>query len=416
MTISRRDFLKITAASGTAGIFYGMLPGIALATDGDNASSGSDILINVFQRGAADGLNMIVPYGDPDYYANRPSLAIAKPDSGNPDAALMLDGFFGLHPAMSALLPIFQAGGLAMVHATGSLDSTHSHFESQVFVDRGFIGISEVNDGWVGRYLQNAVTDQQSVFRGLAMGNSVQISLRGEISAVAMQNIASFDLQAPDSESNLIKTQLNTLFSHGSILDATSNTTLAAIEQLKTANPQQFTEENGAVYPDTVFGQQMKEIGQMIKADMGVQVACVDLGGWDTHEGQAATMATLAAEFADSLAAFHTDMGTRMNNITLVSLTEFGRRLEENASGGTDHGRGNVAFFMGGGVNGGQVYANWPGLNQEALSGPGDLMPTVDYRTLISEMSEKRLAVNPAHLFPDFQPEPYLGLFRTRTG
>jgi len=376
--------------------------------------SNPDILIYVFQRGAADGLNLVVPYADTNYYANRPTLSIPAPGSGE-GSAIDLDGFFGLNPDLAALMPIYQANDLAMIHACGSEDSTHSHFKTQVFVDRGTVD-STVGTGWLARYVNSNGNNTDSAFKSVAMNSAIPSSLSGADSVVALSSIEGFNINAPEPESDLINQQLLDMFSGTQSLDNAAQATFAAVDIIQQINPDDYPVDNNAQYPDSQFGNKFKDLGILIKSDIGIETASVDIGGWDTHDSQANTLSQLAQDYANSLAAFYTDMGDRMANITIVTITEFGRRLAENGSGGTDHGTGNVAFVMGGGVNGGQVYTDWPGLSTNDLVGPGDLAATTDYRTVIAELLDKRLFFNDHEtVFPGFDVPEYLNLFEFKS-
>lgn len=373
----------------------------------------ADIIIHIFQRGAADGLNLLVPYADPDYYANRPTLAIPAPGTGN-GSAIDLDGFFGLNPDLSALLPIYYAQDLAMVHACGSLqDVTHSHFKAQAIIDRGTFDDS-VTTGWLARF-GNSYNEGAITFQAVAMNTSITPNLSGANAVVALNSINGFGITVPESETELISNQLLDLFSGEQSLDQAALATLSAVNIIAEITPQDFPVENDAQYPDSRFGRKLKDLAILIKADIGIDIASVDIGGWDTHDSQAPALSQLAQDYANSLAAFYYDMGERMKNISIVTITEFGRRVAENGSAGTDHGTGNVAFVMGGGVNGGQVYSDWPGLSEDAQVGPGDLAATTDFRTVIAELLDKRLFFSDHEtVFPEFEVPEYLGLFETK--
>jgi len=378
-----------------------------------------DVLICIFQRGAADGLNMVVPVGDDNYYKNRPTIKIAQP-SGAAGAAIDLDGFFGLHPSLAPFKELWDDGVLAAVHATGSPDGTHSHFDAMDFMERGTPGSKSIPTGWIGRHLGSVDTSgNTSPFRAVGMGTLVQASLRGPVSATALRSIADFHLGGKGAVASQIATfqaSLSSLYADDAWLDLQAQQTVNAINTLAAKNPGAYQPQNGAKYPDTDFGSAMMQVAQLIKADLGMEVACVDLGGWDTHASQGGAtgqQADLLAELAGGLAAFHADLADRMSRIIVVTMSEFGRRLLENGSGGTDHGHGNCMFVLGGGVNGGKVYADWPGLAPEQLSSPGDLAITTDYRTVLAEIVDRRL-LNPklADVFPGFTPPAYLGLTR----
>ena len=378
-----------------------------------SASDNPDILIYIFQRGAADGLNLIVPHGDSDYYANRPNLAIPAPGNGE-GSAIDLDGFFGLNPDLAALLPIYDNQDLAMVHACGSVEGTHSHFETQAFVDRG-TNEKTIGSGWLARYVNSYDDAQSTTFKSVAMNSATPKSLDGAIDVVSLGSIDGFSIISAPTEVDLIKNNLLALFSGDESLDLVAQSTFSAIDSVAEINPDDFPVENNAQYPNSDFANRLKDLAILIKSGIGVETASVDIGGWDTHDAQAAALTQLSQNYANSLAAFYYDLGERMANISIITITEFGRRLRENGSGGTDHGTGNVAFVMGGGVNGGQVYTDWPGLSQGDLVGPGDLAPTTDYRTVISECLDKRLYFNDHQTtFPGFEVPEYLGLFKTK--
>lgn len=392
MNVTRRDFITLDVAGG------------------------SDQLVCLFLRGAADGLSLAVPYGDPDYYRLRPNLAIPAPGATE-SSALKLDNeaFFGLHPAMSPLLPIFSAGQLAIVHACGSPSDSRSHFDAQDYMERAWLEKGGVLTGWIGRHLET-VSGDSAPFRAVALGNATPASLRGSVPATAVADIESFGVQARASELPTLTVALQALYVGSTALDSAGQQVLAAEAALAAANPAQYSPENGAVYPDSSFGQAMSQIAQLLKTDsLGVKVATVDLGGWDTHSGQAGSLPPLITNLANGLAAFAVDMGARMNGVTVVAMSEFGRRAYENASGGTDHGHGGCLWLLGGGVNGGKVYGQWPGLAENQIYGGGDLQVTTDWRTILGELVLKRLS-NPAldTVFPGYAMPTFLNVFKDR--
>ncbi|TDJ33037.1 MAG: DUF1501 domain-containing protein [Gammaproteobacteria bacterium] len=407
MKITRRKFLKV---SGLAAAVPLAGPRISLAFSG-NKGSDRDILISVYQRGAADGLNIIVPYFDGRYYDLRPTLAVDPP--GAPNGALDLDGSYGMHPTMTALRDIYDAGDLAVVHAAGSPHPSHSHFDAQDFMERGILEKIGAYTGWLGRYMElTSPFKADSPFRVLGMGTSVQITIRGNVAAIAMYDIDGFDLYAQEPEANAIRTALQALYPGDDLLDVSAQQTFAAVDLLAAANPLQYAPDNGAQYPETEFSRQLMQIGQMIKADVGLEVAAIDFNGWDHHDGELGILPSMLQEFSNALAAFNQDMGDRMNNITLTTTTEFGRRAYENGSVGTDHGHGGVMFAMGKNVNGGQVYVDWPGLQQQQLYEQGDLDVTTDFRLVLGELLDKRGGgTDLNYVFPDYQMPSFLGIF-----
>lgn len=410
---SRRGFLH---AFGLGGLTLpAWFPRVAFSAA---PSTQRDVLVCIFLRGGADGLNVVVPFGDDDYHRSRPSLAIPQPGSGK-SAALDLDGFFGFHPSLAPLKELYDDGVLAAVHATGSPDKTHSHFDAMDFMERGTPGSKAIPTGWLGRHLATLDTGNRSPFRAVGVGSLLPASLRGPVPATALRSIAGFHLQGrPGQEAEIARFQarLSSLYAGDAWLDLQARQTLEAVATLAAADPGSRKPANGARYPDSEFGRALRQTAQLIKADLGLEVACVDLGDWDTHAQQGRTtgpMADLLADLAAGLTAFFADLANRMGRITVVTMSEFGRRLRPNGSGGTDHGHGNFMFLLGGGVRGGRVYGDWPGLTADRLVGPGDLAITTDYRTVLAEILERRL-LNPrvGEVFPGFSSPGHLGLVR----
>ena len=409
--VSRRAFLSRGVQSAAALLFGNSLiavptwmPRFTLA-DPHKGPAG-DTLVCVFLRGGADGLNMVVPHGDDQYYEKRPFLNIPRPDDngsrvGN-GRSLDLDGFFGLHPALEPLHKIYQAGDMAFVHATGSPDETRSHFEAMDLMERGATSNGDYT-GWLARHLATLDTGNESALRAIGIGEMLPASLTGAVSATALQSIAEYHLQGRDEQIGEMQSLLQSLYSQqDDLLTAAANQTFAAIEVLAKVD----LDTGIGTYPEREFGEAMRMVAQLIKADIGVEVACVDLGGWDTHVAQGGAegmMANLMGQLAQGLAAFYEDLQDRMQRVTLVVMSEFGRRAQENGGLGTDHGHGNMMMVMGGGIRGGQVYADWPGLHDAQLVGPGDLAITTDYRDVIGELLHKRLN-NPqvADIFPGY--------------
>jgi uncharacterized protein (DUF1501 family) len=352
-----------------------------------------DTLVCIFLRGGADGLNIVVPHGDEQYYALRPNLSIPRPDDNRAASrAIDLDGFFGLHPTLEPLAEIYRAGDMAFVHATGSPDESRSHFEAMDLMERG----AAVNDytGWLARHLATLDTGNNSALRAIGVGDMLPAALTGAVSATALQSIADYHLQGRDERVGEMQAVLRTLYNQdNSILTAAAEQTIAAIEmldQIDTANYQ----SSGRAYPERGYGRSLQMVAQLIKAKVGVEVACVDLGGWDTHVAQGSTeglMARNLTELGQGLAAFYEDLGDLVGQVTVVVMSEFGRRAQENGGLGTDHGHGSMMMVMGGGIQGGQVLADWPGLHDEQLVGPGDLAITTDYRDVLGSLIHNRL-------------------------
>jgi len=405
MQTTRRGFVKNGALAlvGTSAIPSFLAR--AVMAESSAAAANHRKLVVIFQRGAADGLNIIVPYKEPNYYAMRPTLAI------QPNQVLDLDGFFGLHPSMAALQPLYRKGHLAIVHATGLPDSTRSHFDAQDFMESGTPGLKATADGWLNRVLQAEENVSRSPFRAIALGGQVPRTLEGRVPAIAVGNLQDFTIGGRGSSSSPIGDTLEQMYaaSPNSVLHGTGEETFEAVKMLKATNPQKYKPEHGAQYP-AAFGNNMKQIAQLLKADLGVEAAFADIGDWDTHQNQGNINGHLAnrlKEFSESIAAFWQDMGDDAEQITLITMSEFGRTARQNGSGGTDHGHGNVMFVLGGHVKGGRVYGKWPGLANEQLNEGRDLVITTDYRRVVGEVAYKTLGARNLHrVFPGAQVDP----------
>jgi len=415
---TRREFLGGLASVGAVGIskalFPSWMPKLAFRQQG---TAPGDVLVAIFLRGGIDGLSAVVPYGDgANYYDARPTLAVPEPGSDT-NAALDLNGYFGFHQSFAPLVDIYQAGGLAVVHATGSTDPSRSHFDAMQFMEYGTPGSKTTGTGWIGRHLQSAAWQNDSPFRAVGMGAMVPGSLRGPVSPLSLRSIADFHLKGREGELRRAQDALAQLYSIQAptdMLDTQAKLVFDTVDMLQSLNAGSYQPANGADYPsdDYGFGMGLRQIAQLIKADVGLEVACIDLGGWDTHENQGnhnGYFADLLSTLGRGLGAFYADLQDHMSDVSVVTMSEFGRRVSENASQGTDHGHGNFMLLMGGGVKGGQVYANWPTLAPEALN-DGDLAITTDYRDVLAEVVAQRLK-NPAldQVFPNFTPTP-LGL------
>ncbi|MBZ0283864.1 MAG: DUF1501 domain-containing protein [Anaerolineae bacterium] len=415
---TRREFLGGLASVGAVGIskamFPSWMPKLAFRQQG---SAPGDVLVAIFLRGGIDGLSAVVPYGDgANYYDARPTLAVPEPGTDS-NAALDLNGYFGFHQSLAPLVDIYQAGALAVVHATGSTDPSRSHFDAMQFMEYGTPGSKTTGTGWIGRHLQSAAWQNDSPFRAVGMGAMVPGSLRGPVSPLSLRSIADFHLKGREGELRRAQdalAQLYTIEAPTDMLDTQAKLVFDTVDMLQSLNAGSYQPANGADYPadDYGFGMGLRQIAQLIKADVGLEVACIDLGGWDTHENQGnqdGYFADLLGTLGRGLGAFYTDLQDHMSDVSVVTMSEFGRRVSENASQGTDHGHGNFMLLMGGGVKGGQVYANWPTLAPEALN-DGDLAITTDYRDVLAEVVAQRLK-NPAldQVFPNFTPTP-LGL------
>jgi len=381
----------------------------------DAPSPRKKILVAIFQRGAADGLNVVVPHGERAYYRLRPTIAIPRPalDASNrDDAAIDLDGFFGLHPSLAPLKSLYDQNHLAIVDAAGSPDPTRSHFDAQDYMESGTPGLKATQDGWMNRALP-AAEGKVSPVRAIALGQTLPRSMRGVQPAVALQSIESFQVRNADAAK-----QFESMYTAAKdpVLQATARETFEAMAMLQAIQRQGYTPSAGATYPRGRLGQSLQQVAQLIKSDAGVEMAFADVGGWDHHtnevgqrpsEGQ---LPNLLREFGGALTAFWKDMGDRMQDIVVVTMSEFGRTAHENGNRGTDHGHANCMFVMGGEVKGGKVYGKWPGLEKEQLYEGRDLALTTDFRDVLGELVARHLG-NPSVkcVFPGHDPK-FLGL------
>jgi uncharacterized protein (DUF1501 family) len=402
MRISRRVFLK---NSSVAMIGMSTLPAFLQRAVAATPTSSRKKLVVLFQRGAADGLNIVVPFAEPNYYRIRPSIAIPQSRQGGEGAALDLDGFFGLHPSLAPLVPLFQKQQLAIVHAAGSPDTTRSHFDAQDYMESGTPGVKATDDGWLNRALQQSAETDATPFRAVAMGANLPLTLRGSAPAIALPDVKQFRVFA---QSPAVQGGFEALYAQtvDQALRGTGTETFEAIDMLRKADPSRFQAENGAVYPNNRVGQTMQQVAQLHKADIGLEVTFVDTGGWDNHvnEGGAqGQLSNLLRDLGQSMAAFSQDMGDRMEDIVVVTMSEFGRTAHENGNRGTDHGHANCMFVMGGPVKGGKVYGRWPGLGPEQLNEGRDLALTTDFRSVLGEIISKHLGTQELNaVFPGF--------------
>jgi len=364
-------------------------------------------LIAIFQRGAVDGLNMVVPHGEHSYYDLRPSIAIPKPQAGNAEAAIDLDGFFGLHPGLASFKSLWDSRRLAIVHAAGSPDNTRSHFDAQDYMESGTPGIKATSDGWLNRYLQSKSDPEHSLFRAVSLTQNMPRVLQGKAPALAISNLADFAIRAGQASAN-VQGGFEAMYDQvvNDPLGGTGKETFEAVNYLKQVNPAQYKAENGAQYPRTPFGNSLLQIAQLIKAGVGLEIAFTDIGGWDTHvnEGNArGQLGNLLTQFGSAIAAFATDLGQRMDDVIILTMSEFGRTARENGNRGTDHGHANAMFIVGNSVRGGKVYGQWPGLKSDQLYEGRDLALTTDFRDVFGELARKHLGTSQlAPIFPGY--------------
>jgi uncharacterized protein (DUF1501 family) len=407
MAVNRRFFLK---SSGLALASFAAAPSFLKRAVAQSVGASKDrpIIIAIFQRGAADGISMVVPFGDRNYAGVRPQIAIPAPKGGSADTTIDLDGFFGLHPSLAPFKPIYDAGHLAIVHAVGSPDNTRSHFDAQDYMESATPGRKGTPDGWLNRYMQANKGAKATPFRAVSMTATMPRSLLGDAPAIAMTSISDFGVRGGQGSAS----SFEALYAGNSsdALHDTGKEAFEAVKMLRKANPQQYTAANGAMYPRSPFGQSLLQIAQLIKADVGLEVAFTDVGGWDTHSNQGAARGQLAnrlQDFAQAIAALYKDLGDRMSNVVILTMTEFGRTIRQNGSGGTDHGHSSCLFALGGPIKGGKVYGKWPGLATEQLYESRDLALTTDFRDVFAEVAVRHLrAANPNAIFPGFTSSP----------
>ncbi len=418
MAMNRRFFLKSSgialASIGLTSAAPSFLQRTALAQGANRVPGGRrKTLIAIFQRGAVDGLNMVVPYGEKNYYDLRPTLAIAQPKHGTPGESVVdLDGFFGLHPALAGFKPIWDAKRLAIVHAAGSPDNTRSHFDAQDYMESGTPGLKATADGWLNRYLQaQKPAAQVSPFRAVALTQNLPRVMQGRSPALAISNLNDFAIRAGQA-SAMVQGSFEDIYEQaaGDALKGTGKETFDAINYLKRVNPAQYKPENGAQYPRTQFGNSLLQIAQLIKAGVGLEIAFTDIGGWDTHVNEGGARGQLAlrlTEFGQGIAALNQDLGQRMDDVVVLTMSEFGRTARENGNRGTDHGHANAMFVIGGDVRGGKVYGPWPGLATDKLYEGRDLALTTDFRDVFGEVATKHLgAVELNKVFPGYIVSP----------
>jgi uncharacterized protein (DUF1501 family) len=409
-TLTRRALLK----GGACVLAATAAPPRFLARAAAAAEPRRRVLVAVFQRGAVDGLSMIVPHGDGDYAGARASIAIRAPRAGDAGAALDLDGFFGLHPAMAPLLPLWQSRALAVVHACGSPDTTRSHFDAQDYMESGTPGVKSTPDGWLARAAAT-LPAARSPFRAVALAPTLPRALRGDAGAISVASLARFDVRAA-TEAAVARKGFESLYEQGvqDLLHGTGRETFEAVRMLRSAGAASLAPAHGAAYPRSRLGQSLRQIAQLIRADVGLEIGFADAEGWDTHVGQGAEQGQLAfrlADFAAALAAFTQDLGDRMADVVVLTMSEFGRTVAENGNRGTDHGHATAMLVLGGGVRGGKVHGRWPGLARERLFEGRDLAVTTDFRALFGEVAGRHLGIaQPASLFPGWKGGAALGV------
>jgi uncharacterized protein (DUF1501 family) len=408
MTTSRRVFIKSGAA---AMLSLGFAPGF-LTRAAEAADARKRLLIAIFQRGAVDGLNMLVPFGDAEYYKLRPSIGIAQP--GREGAALDLDGFFGLHPRMAPLKPLYDQGLLAAIHACGSPDSTRSHFDAQDYMESATPGVKSTRDGWLNRYLQ--AINSSTPLQGVAVTRQTPRTMQGRAATLSFPGVDEFAVRDTMGSARAIQDSYSR--TTDALLNASARDAFEAMAVLQKATAGSYQPANGADYPRSPFGRAVQEIARIAKANVGLEVAFAEPTGWDTHVGQGASDGQLAGRLDDlarGIAALTRDLGDRMGDTVIMTMSEFGRAASQNGNGGTDHGHGNAMMLIGGPVKGGHVYGSWPGLQPEQRYESRDLAVTTDFRNVFAEVVTAHLGApvtSLTRILPGFTPTKPVGIIR----
>ena len=406
MSITRRVFLKggAMAVVGTAAI-PSFLTRAAFGAVQPSASNRR--LVVIFQRGAADGLNIVIPHAEKSYYAMRPSINIPR------QQVIDLNGFFGLHPSLAPLKPLWDQKYLAIVHAAGSPDETRSHFDAQDYMESGTPGVKSTSDGWLNRTVQTELGPADSPFRAVALGTSLPRILAGKAPALAVNSVSGFGIAGGNPAAAPMGNTFEAMYagSVDSVMHGTGRETFDAVKMLKSADPQKYAPAPGANYPKGRFGDALRQTAQLIKCNVGVQVAFTDIGGWDHHVNEGAVdgqLANVLRDFSQAIAAFWIDLGSLAEETVVVTMSEFGRTARENGNRGTDHGHANVMFVLGGPVRGGIVYGRWPGLDPSQLHEGRDLAVTTDFRTVLGETVFRHLGNHDlTTIFPEFDSSPH---------
>ena len=398
--ISRRIVIR---NGGLALVSLAFAPSFLTSTVAAAATARRKVLVAIFQRGAVDGLNMVVPYGERDYYTSRPTIGIARPGSADM-SALDLDGFFAFHPRLAPLQKLYARRELAIVHACGSPDNTRSHFDAQDYMETGTPGRKSTPDGWLNRYLQAKHAEEHSSFRAVSLTQQLPRMLQGREEAMAINQIGQFGIRGTDTMRASLESQYAR--ASDSVLGGTGREAFDAVKTLQAAMPQKYQPANGAEYPRSPFGQSMLQIGQLVKSDLGLEIAFTEVGGWDNHVNQGGATGQLATrldDFGRGIAALVADLGDRMDDVVILTMSEFGRAVSENGNRGTDHGHGNAMMAIGGAVKGGKVYGKWPGLKTEQRYESRDLAVTTDFRDVFAEVVVRHLGINdPSPIFPGY--------------
>ncbi len=409
--MNRRFFVK---SGALAFVTLGLTPGFVWRSACAEPNRRRKTLVCIFQRGAVDGLNVLVPFAEPAYYRMRPRIAIPEPGARE-GAALDLNGFFALNPALATFKDLYDRGLLAAVQGVGSPSATRSHFDAQYFMETAVPDVKTAADGWLNRAMPaSSCCDPEGhqFLRAVAMSERVPVALKGDAPALAISDLETF-ISGPGPGLEAFEA-LYDEDSFDLVLGGPGRDAVEAIKLLRKNDPRRY--EPTADYPNSPFGRAMIQIAQLIKADVGLEIAFADVGGWDTHVNQGSyqgQLATRLSDFGGAIGAFCTDLGDRMEDVLVLTMSEFGRTARENGNAGTDHGHANCLFAIGGGVRGGAIYGRWPGLEPEQLYEGRDLALTSDFRDVFAEVLVGHLGVEKLDkVFPRYRIDraKFLGL------
>lgn len=412
--MKRREFI-VGCSAAIAALAGSRITGYSFSPDG----SPGNILIYVFLRGGCDGLNLVAPVNDPNYIANR-TADVRVTDGGDTEGLSLGNGLAGLdfrlHKKTSALKELYDSNALAIIHAAGLTNGTRSHFDAMDLIERGSLQNKTLNEGWLTRFLKSVPSAPGgNTIASVAIGTVMPTSFLGSNSTLAISNLNDYKLRGDKRYASL----LQSLYAGNSLLDEAAQNALTSVAEINnklpkdvTNTPMPYVPENNVKYPENPLAKSLQTLAQLIKMENGLRVASVDYGGWDTHEHQQGAFANLADGLSTALGAFYNDISNHQKRVTLLVMSEFGRRLKSNKSNGTDHGHGNVMLVLGGEVKGGKMYGTWPGLENEQLDNHVDLAVTTDYRHVLSEILLKRMASPKlGYIFPgykDYKPLNFL--------
>ena len=411
--ISRRAFIK---AGGLTlfGIGLGGVPSFMARAAESNKLAGlykkNKIMVCIFQRGAMDGLMAVTPFTDEFLQAARPDLFISAAKNNPATPLIDLDGRFGLHPSMNVFEPLFRENRLAIVHGMGSPNNSRSHFDAQDYMESGTPFTKGTPSGWLNR-ASGLLGHEATPFRAVSLTSSMPRSFYGDNPAIAIRDLKDFDVQLKGNPAgaNMAAKSFEDLYDQttSSLLKETGKESFDAVKMLQKADVRNYAPANNAVYPNSALGNSLKQIAQLIKMDVGLEVAFAESGGWDTHFNQGASTGIFARnvnDLSNSIAAFWKDLDVYQDDVTVMTMTEFGRTVKQNGTGGTDHGRASCMFILGNDVNGGKVHGSMQPLAPENLEDNRDLAVTTDFRSIFSEVADAHLKIqNDTVLFPDWK-------------